>query len=335
MLSRTLTLQCLTNRALHLVLMPTEACNFRCVYCYEDFKYKRMEPWVVQGVKNLIARRGPELESLAINWFGGEPLLAQDLIQEVQAYTSLIALKQPSLRLSAEMTTNGYLLPPQVLERLVGSGVRTYQISFDGPREFHDRKRVLHGGKGTFDVIWGNLLGARSSKGDFTITIRLHVDRSNRAAVPRFIDECAKAFASDGRFEIFIRELSRLGGPNDPGLQVFDHNEGHRVIEEMRGYASSRGLRLMSQPHPEEAVCYAARANSFVVRANGRIGKCTVALEHPNNQVGSIREDGTLDLVAPKMAMWMRGIKSNKREELECPMEGYADQTHDAAAGSP
>lgn len=27
----------LRNDVLHLILLPTEQCNFRCTYCYEDF----------------------------------------------------------------------------------------------------------------------------------------------------------------------------------------------------------------------------------------------------------------------------------------------------------
>jgi uncharacterized protein len=41
---------CITPRRLHLILMPTEACNFRCVYCYETFALKEMKPDVVAGV---------------------------------------------------------------------------------------------------------------------------------------------------------------------------------------------------------------------------------------------------------------------------------------------
>ena len=324
-----------SNESLHLILLPTEACNFRCVYCYEDFKYKRMEPWVVEGVKNLITRRSPDLERLDLSWFGGEPLLARDIVSEIQSHARSVASGRPSMRVGADMTTNGYVLCPAVLQQLIDSGVASYQISFDGPREFHDRKRVLHGGKGTFDVIWGNLLAARSLTSRFNITIRIHVDRSNEAVVPRFIDECAAAFGSDSRFELFIRELSRLGGPNDSNLDVFENGDGRPVTEELRRHAAARGLRLMESKDAEEAACYAARANSFLIRANGRVGKCTVALEHPHNQVGVIREDGTLDLMAPRMAMWMRGLKSDKREELRCPMEGYADSTADLAADLP
>jgi uncharacterized protein len=307
-----------------LILLPTEACNFRCVYCYEEFKYKRMEPWVVRGVKGLMARRAPGLTSLSVSWFGGEPLLALDVIDEVMLHAQSLRSVNPSLRVTSDATTNGYLLTPSVLSRLLELGVTNYQISFDGPREWHDRKRVLAGGKGTYDRIWKNLVAARGAKGAYHIMVRLHVDHENAEAIPRFIEEYREAFGQDPRFELFIRGLSRLGGVNDPNLRVFDGDEGPEIIERFRALARSRGLRLMI-PGEDDSVCYAARANSFVVRANGRLNKCTVALEHPNNQVGSLKEDGTVDLLPQKMMMWMRGLKSEDPGELGCPMHGYAE----------
>jgi uncharacterized protein len=315
---------CLSNEILHLVLLPTEACNFRCVYCYEDFRYKRMEPWVVRGVKELVRRRSASLSHLTISWFGGEPLLARDVIEDVMEGVCEVSRIHPGIRVRSDATTNGYLLTRRVAERLLDLGVSTYQISFDGPREYHDRKRVLAGGKGTFDRIWANLLALRELDRDFTITIRVHVDRTNAGAIPQFIDQCAAEFGGDARFEMFIRGLSRLGGPNDADLSIFEKEEGEAVYEELRGYARSRRLRTMSALS-SDYVCYAARANSFVVRANGRLNKCTVALEHPNNQVGRIREDGTVEIDPSKMVQWMRGVRSGNAKELKCPMKGYAE----------
>ena len=48
---------CTNNRVLHLIVLPTEACNFRCTYCFEDFKLKRMEPWVVLGLERWLTSR--------------------------------------------------------------------------------------------------------------------------------------------------------------------------------------------------------------------------------------------------------------------------------------
>jgi uncharacterized protein len=317
-------LSCLSNESLHLVILPTESCNFRCVYCYEDFGCGRMEPRVVNGIKRLLTRRAPGLADLTLSWFGGEPLLARDVIEDVMGHVGGLAAANPALRVASDATTNGYHLTSGLADRLLDLGVTRYQISFDGPREVHDRRRVLRGGVGTFDRIWTNLLALRRLSRPFTITIRLHVDRENLEAVPRFIDGCADAFGSDSRFEIFIRGLGRLGGARDADLAVFDETEGEAIYEELRSYARSRGLRTM-RPPSERPVCYAARANSYVVRADGRLNKCTVSLEHPNNQVGYIRGDGTFEVDSQKVCRWIRGLGSASPGELKCPMKGLAD----------
>ena len=56
---------------LNLILFPTEQCNFRCTYCYEDFEIGRMSSGVVRGVKALLDARIDSLTSLLVSWFGG------------------------------------------------------------------------------------------------------------------------------------------------------------------------------------------------------------------------------------------------------------------------
>ncbi|HKQ18883.1 MAG TPA: radical SAM protein [Candidatus Eisenbacteria bacterium] len=315
---------CIDNRELHLILLPTEACNFRCVYCYESFRFKRMEPWVVEGVKRLLSRRAADLNALSISWFGGEPLLALDVMEDVLRHVGGLRREFPSLRFTSDATTNASLLTRPVMERLVALGVRRYQVTFDGPRECHDRKRVLAGGRGTFDRIWGNLLALKASEAAFSIMVRVHVDRENFDAIESFLQEYRRAFGDDPRFEIFIRGLSRLGGSNDASLRILEGEEGTRSIENLRARAVALGLR-QKQMKLENSICYAARANSFVVRANGNLNKCTVALENPRNVVGRIHADGRLAIDKAVMIPWMRGLRSGDRQELQCPMRGHAE----------
>lgn len=38
------------NQTLELIMMPNEDCNFRCVYCYEDFVKSEMKETVQKGI---------------------------------------------------------------------------------------------------------------------------------------------------------------------------------------------------------------------------------------------------------------------------------------------
>jgi uncharacterized protein len=335
----------LANDALNLILMPTEACNFRCVYCYEDFKLGRMAPHVVRGVKNLLSARAPELQRLDLSWFGGEPLLALDVMGDILVHVGDLVRRHPGLYHESNITTNAWKLSRDVFERLLGLGVVSYQISFDGPRELHDKKRVRADGAPTFERVWNNVKALRDVDGHFKVVIRIHVDRENESAMPEFVDECRDTFGADSRFELFIRQLSCLGGPNDSRLPILRGEEGMDRIDELRRRAAgategaptasasaSVGAKIQSPAVP--SVCYATRANSFVVRADGRIGKCTVALDHPANQVGVLHENGELEITAARMLDWMRGLRSRNPIELFCPMIGLADPAPPQAAAS-
>lgn len=312
---------CITPRRLHLILMPTEACNFRCVYCYESFALKQMKPEVVTGVKRLLSRRAPGLHSAVLSWFGGEPLLASRIIEDVMTHARALKAEHPGLSVQSDITTNGFQLSEDMANRMHAVGVRRYQISLDGPREMHDRKRVRPGGLGTFDRIWDNLLGLKRRGDPFRATLRLHVDHENLASVPDLLAQLAVEFSFDERFDVFLRPVARLGGPRDAALPVLSKEDSPDILARLRAQAASLGLKLAPQ-NAGDPICYAAQANSFLVRADGRLNKCTVALDHPANQVGWIHEDGTLDLDRGRALAWARGLESGQAKELACPLQG-------------
>jgi uncharacterized protein len=137
----------------------------------------------------------------------------------------------------------------------------------------------------------------------------------------RLLDQCAGAFLGDPRFSLFIRPLSRLGGPHDASLRILDAKESHRVIEGLKAYARALGLHVWDRAE-QEPMCYAARPNSLVIRANGLINKCTVALQDQRNAVGSLKSDGSVFLNKDAMLPWIRGLWTGRPEDLKCPMTG-------------
>ncbi len=125
------------NDILQLILLASEDCNFRCTYCYEDFARGTMSPAVRQGIKRLVEKRLGTLRELAINWFGGEPLYGMQAIEDLAPFFLDVATKN-SLSFSSGMTTNGFLLTPEVAEKLLAWKIRKFQITVDGLEETHD-----------------------------------------------------------------------------------------------------------------------------------------------------------------------------------------------------
>ena len=307
---------------LHLILMPTEKCNFRCTYCYEDFVIGRMERPVLEGLKTLITNRATDLQRLSIEWFGGEPLLEPAIIHEVQEHVAALAARHPRLETLASMTTNGYLLTADRLRGLVERGVTAYQISVDGSAESHDLRRKRADGEGTFQRVFDNLLAARDTELEFSICVRMHVDRHNSEQIRDLLDLLATKLDGDPRFEMFIRPVSRLGGPNDLQIPVLQGDET-TIVDELKKHARELGLKL--RPTEPVEACYASAANSFVIRPTGEIAKCTVAFQHPNNRVGHLFPDGSARLDQNKLGGWVRGLLSGNPNQLKCPMKGFAE----------
>src|SRR4051812_38275755 len=117
---------------LQVILLASEDCNFRCNYCYEDFTRGTFQPWVRTRIKNMARDRLSGLRHLPAGWFGGEPLYGLPAIEDLAPFFRDTA-KEHSLRYSSSMTTNGYLLTPEVAEKLLAWGIRAFQITLDGP----------------------------------------------------------------------------------------------------------------------------------------------------------------------------------------------------------
>jgi uncharacterized protein len=307
---------------LHLILMPTEKCNFRCVYCYEDFSIGRMARPVIDGIKALVDRRARSLSSLEIGWFGGEPTVARDIVLEVMTHAQEVCRAQ-GVALRGGMTTNGFLLTGEAYRAYWQAGVTDYQITLDGPQETHDTTRLQANGKGSFAAIWNNLLEIKEAKLDGEILVRVHLTKQNIDFIPAFAAEIEHVFGDDARFRFSLQRIEDLGGPNDISdllIPAAPSSWGHRAG--MPAEIEPRGAgpeTVMEREHPDDYVCYAAKANSYVVRADGRIGKCTVALKSDSNCIGRICQDGTLAIDEAKLRPWLSGWKTQERAALSCP----------------
>ncbi len=325
-------LDSINPKRLELIILPTEKCNFRCTYCYEDFEIGRMKPDVVNGIKALITKRAADLRVLELSWFGGEPLLATKEIFDICNHANMQAKLNPDMRVISGMTTNGALLTPGLAARLDEAGVKQYQISLDGPRDLHNTTRIDIKGRGTYDTIWENLVSLSKTSIKFRISLRVHYQFSTWEDVLPLVDSIKDNFGGDARFNTFFKPIVALGGKNDAAIVRLSQSQKREIQRTLQQRLS--GQQEMAEAAQSESssertggeVCYAAQANSLVIRANGAINKCTVALSDDRNEIGRINQDGTLTIDREKMTPWLRGIETQKAFELSCPYASHMSQ---------
>lgn len=314
---------------LKLIILPTEKCNLRCTYCYEDFAIGRMLPEVTRGVKNLISRRGRDLRTLHLSWFGGEPLLAPREIIEICKHAQEVARENPGMEFQSSMTTNGVLLDIPMATQMTEIGVQSYQISLDGPEELHNTSRVTVNGGGTYQAIWSNLIKMHETDLQFIANLRVHYRPENWQALFPLLDDIKENFGGDYRFRVVFNPIVRMGGKNDDKITKITRKDKEDIAAQL--YARV-GQNTMEGPAAEategmHAVCYAATANSLVIRSNGSVNKCTVALNDDRNDVGRINEDGTFTLHRDKYLPWMKGLETQDPFALSCPYASHIKQT--------
>lgn len=331
--------QAVTNKFFSLILLPTEKCNFRCTYCYEDFKLGQMSPQTVEAIKQLISKRAAlnELSVLSVGWFGGEPLLAKKVVFDICEHAKKESKNEKKFRLSGGMTTNGYLLDRETFDKLVKLKCLNYQISLDGAKDVHDTTRIQANGKGSFDRIWENMLNIKKSRAKFHITFRVHVTPTNIESVKILLGQIRDAFKGDKRFSVFIRNVANLGGENGPKLKTLDPQKDKEIIDGLYEILGNKDVRPYHIENKKTGpyICYAAQPNSLVIRADGSLAKCTVAFKDNVNCIGKINEDGTLAIDNEKVNLWAHWLKNMDYSMLKCPYSSICQSKRaDSAAES-
>ena len=177
---------------LRCTVLTTLQCNFACDYCFQgdrdDYNKfaEKMSLDTAKQVVEWIAKRLDEVkpERFVLTLFGGEPLLNLPVAYYLaeQCYAEC---QRRNVRHSISIITNGLLLTPEVVDRLLPFGLFGVKVTLDGDRDTHNRMRPLRGRQGTFDKIIENV---RKVADKVPITIGGNFDESSVDSYPALLD---------------------------------------------------------------------------------------------------------------------------------------------------
>ena len=143
-----------------IVLNVTNQCNLACTYCYEysadkisrtEGKPKYMDRETAESAIDMLMRESESRPAVHVTFFGGETLLNFPLMKSSVEYAKRKA-EEAGKTVEFSLTTNATLLNEEVVDFFAQHRIGV-TVSMDGDRELHDRMRVFHDGRGSYDVI--------------------------------------------------------------------------------------------------------------------------------------------------------------------------------------
>ena len=304
---------------LKITVMPTEQCNFRCSYCYEQFKYGNMDNKYLNLIYEFVSNklRNSKYIKCMLDWFGGEPTLSEKgLISNFTRRMSALT-KAHDVKFHSAMTTNGYLLSKGLFLEYVNSGVNMFQITIDGMK--HDLTRISCDGHGTFSQIIDNIRDIHNlpENIDFTIYLRYNIFPENYDF--SWYEYIGNLLEGDPRFSILIRPVSDLGGEKVKTLHKYSASEWKYQEEQHIKKASSCNLKVANllEDNPFSQVCFASYKDSYIFRSNGDIVKCSSHIDDPRNIIGHIDSNQGIVIDSAKNQRWTSFAP--EKECFSCP----------------
>ncbi|HBS85770.1 MAG: hypothetical protein A2W91_13290 [Bacteroidetes bacterium GWF2_38_335] len=280
------------DREYWLFLHPTLDCNFNCWYCYEEHPKGMVDEKTYEKIINHINYMSNKISGLHLSWFGGEPLMYfNEIVRPISKYGQQL-MKSKGLTFRNTITTNGYYINKSMIKDLKEIEMSSFQITLDGNKEKHDKVR-RHQGKPTFDKICGNIIDLCTENPEVNIILRINYDDKTLNHNPEFLT----IFPIEIRKNIRI-DFQRVWQTIKPDCSA--PSESNTELLHWLEYAAKEGFSVAFsklQPHRHYG-CYVDKYYHLEIDHEGKVYKCTAKGYTDDYVVGTLKDDGSVQLKA-------------------------------------
>ena len=312
----------LNNEMVSFVICPTMACNLRCTYCFESedirneakvMSNEQIEN-IFKHIEQIKKERNPR--QTIVQLFGGEPLLPSTL----KANEKIFELAKKS---GAKITiiSNGTQIP--VYRDLLAQykdTIASIQITMDGIKEIHDKRRIRIDKSGTFDCICDGIdilleVGLKTN-------VRVNVDGVNIETLREFVNFIqSKGWNMNKQFFCDIAPVTDHHGSNNIEGLMPEHKIVKRVSEMFPEYDPNntffrmtmfrvlnhinKSLNLTAATQESFSLLSYCEANIlqfYVFSPDGYVYACPETVGTTEMAIGTFGNE--LNLVSEKVNLW-------------------------------
>lgn len=299
-----------------LTFVLTWRCNFACPYCYENENKNDMKKDIIDQALRTLFRKARKVKPkiIKIGFYGGEPLLNFNMLEYAVRKTRKFCQKH-NIRAGFDIVSNGSIWTQEIVDLFyLDNDLDTIQVTLDGPRNIHNKRRYFKNGKGSYAVIMKNL--TLMAKTATVIIIRINVDEDNKNSIPKLIQELRKtkiknlmifpgAVYGSYKGEKYCGEL----------LDVHEYdkleNSYYEKAKELGVGISSKKQNLLNY---NPVFCAASRATPHWIDPDGEMYPCGMALSNKSLSVGNIFKGYD----KKKAKRWLRYNVINNKRCIKC-----------------
>jgi uncharacterized protein len=286
------------NAPVVLLITTTMECNLGCYYCYES---RSPDALRVTDTDHIVAiareRLGRQTKrSLHVDWYGGEPLLNVELIEAASTALQTFCATQ-RVDYHASVVSNGTLWPRDVGEFVKRHKLRQVQITFDGMKANHDKRRHYRPqhrpstAASSFDravrLVDRLLQHTR-------VDLRFNADPGNASDFSAFLTLAQQRGWLDAPFRCVVMP-ARLQAFSERSEFMRRHELTNEQFEALEAEARRRlppGAQddqdvVAGFPFPMTSVCGALASDSAVIGADGLEYRCGLQVGERHRAVGA------------------------------------------------
>ncbi len=273
----------ISKRLLDITIITSLNCNFRCTYCYESHNSNnKIDLNSSKSIVDFIHDKLKEgYEELLVTWYGGEPLLLIDLIYNIEQELNDLC-KRYNTKYNSYITTNGYLINNNIINKLKGMYLQNVCITLDGNKIDHDDRRKLVNGKGTFDKIIENITLLKNS--NINCVIRINIDKENI----KNIKELTNLIKNKLKCNYYFAQVKDYSNLKDSYNKYLTNEEF--AIEQFKNVKEIPYLpRILSTP------CRATRNSNYIIDADLNVYSCAFAIDNKKGYIGNLKETSFIE----------------------------------------
>lgn len=214
-------------------ILPTTACNARCVYCYEQgMKVSTMSESTADKVIDFILKT-KRSDEITLCWFGGEPLVAANIINRI-----CTGLNEKGVSFKSRIVTNASLFTPELLDTAVNAWhLKRAQVSVDGSKSDYEARKLFCSPKIHNYEYLLKTIGIMLDAG-LEVTLRCNFDQGNIEGMYSFWEDINNLYGASDKLRVYSSMLFQA--QKDPSCIDL-----HKRYLELRTEAAKKGMKFL------------------------------------------------------------------------------------------